>query len=106
MIWRKPTGSASLLFSPRPDGCAEELRCDFESLHTCYFTQDFLTDDMDWVLGSGRTPSVGTGPSNDHTYGNSSGKTTGRRGEGSLRNGHTGFEVRFDWFSNTIRLVG
>ena len=63
--------------------CAEEVRCDFESLHVCYFTQD-RTDDMDWVLGSGSTPSYETGPSFDHTYGNSSGGFSFKNHDGYL----------------------
>ncbi|XP_038074031.1 MAM and LDL-receptor class A domain-containing protein 1-like isoform X2 [Patiria miniata] len=51
---------------------SEEVTCDFETLHICFFTQD-RTDDMDWVVHNGATPSYGTGPKNDHTYGNSTG---------------------------------
>ncbi|XP_072039248.1 MAM and LDL-receptor class A domain-containing protein 2-like [Amphiura filiformis] len=36
------------------------------------FVQD-ETDDMDWLLWSSSTPTLDTGPSFDHTYGNSSG---------------------------------
>jgi hypothetical protein len=32
-------------------------------------------DNFDWVRGSGRTTSSGTGPSTDHTTNNSTGKT-------------------------------
>ena len=42
----------------------DELKCDFEYLEICHFTQD-RTDDMDWIIGNGDTASFGTGPSND-----------------------------------------
>ncbi|XP_033751996.1 MAM and LDL-receptor class A domain-containing protein 1-like [Pecten maximus] len=46
--------------------------CNFESATICGFQQSH-TDQFDWTRGSGSTNSVGTGPSNDHTYGTSRG---------------------------------
>ncbi|CAH1242850.1 MDGA1 [Branchiostoma lanceolatum] len=45
--------------------------CDFET-DRCQYTQD-TADDFDWTRDSGGTPSLFTGPSDDHTTGNSSG---------------------------------
>ncbi|XP_071956933.1 MAM and LDL-receptor class A domain-containing protein 1-like [Antedon mediterranea] len=46
--------------------CPATERCDFEN-GDCGYTQD-STDDFDWTLHSGGTPSQGTGPATDHTY--------------------------------------
>ena len=40
--------------------------CDFEN-GDCDYTQD-PTDDFDWKLQQGGTPTQGTGPATDHTY--------------------------------------
>ncbi|PIK45149.1 hypothetical protein BSL78_17989 [Apostichopus japonicus] len=45
--------------------------CDFE-VNLCYWNQD-NTDDQNWTRFSGSTSSTGTGPSYDHTLGNSAG---------------------------------
>ncbi|XP_033122124.1 MAM and LDL-receptor class A domain-containing protein 1-like [Anneissia japonica] len=45
-----------------------QTQCDFEDPYICYFVQD-QTDDFDWIRTSGSTPTFGTGPENDHTYG-------------------------------------
>lgn len=42
------------------------LDCDFDSMTTCYWTND-TTGDFQWSLNSGDTSSWGTGPSVDHT---------------------------------------
>ncbi|XP_067661222.1 uncharacterized protein [Haliotis asinina] len=47
-----------------------EYDCDFES--SCSW-EDETTDVMDWILYKGSTPSMGTGPSNDHTLENANG---------------------------------
>lgn len=48
--------------------------CDFET-DLCGWSQISNTvDDFDWTLGGGKTQSTGTGPSTDHTRGNSVGK--------------------------------
>ena len=39
----------------------------------CKWTQS-SSDDFDWTIGSGNTPSVRTGPKADHTLNTSSGK--------------------------------
>ncbi|XP_069102235.1 MAM domain-containing protein 2-like [Argopecten irradians] len=41
--------------------------CDFEK-DTCSWVQD-TTDNFDWTLNSGSTPSLDTGPNGDHTTG-------------------------------------
>ncbi|XP_065054237.1 MAM and LDL-receptor class A domain-containing protein 2-like [Rhopilema esculentum] len=46
------------------------LNCTFEN--NCSWTQD-TNDDFDWTRHKGKTPSAGTGPTTDHTYGNASG---------------------------------
>ena len=46
--------------------------CDFEN-GMCGYTQD-KTEQFDWKLHKGHTPSYGTGPSHDHTYQTSAGK--------------------------------
>lgn len=48
--------------------------CTFEG-GICQWTQDKSEDDFDWQLTSGGTTSYLTGPSSDHTFGNSSGKS-------------------------------
>lgn len=45
--------------------------CDFES--TCSWTNAQTGDQFDWLQGKGGTTSRLTGPSNDHTLGNSAG---------------------------------
>ncbi|XP_033123978.1 MAM and LDL-receptor class A domain-containing protein 1-like [Anneissia japonica] len=45
-----------------------QSKCDFEDPYICYFDQDEL-DDFDWIRTSGSTPTSGTGPGYDHTYG-------------------------------------
>ncbi|XP_046571399.1 MAM and LDL-receptor class A domain-containing protein 1-like [Haliotis rubra] len=47
-------------------------KCDFEAKAICGYTQD-KTDKFDWTWTSHTTSSYGTGPSNDHTYGTTSG---------------------------------
>ncbi|XP_013421067.1 deleted in malignant brain tumors 1 protein isoform X2 [Lingula anatina] len=49
----------------------EIIECSFEG-GLCNFTQE-ATDDADWVLHTGATPTSGTGPSSDHTLQNSQG---------------------------------
>ena len=48
--------------------------CDFEN-GDCGYTQD-PTEDFDWVLQQGGTPSQGTGPATDHTYYTAYGKNS------------------------------
>ena len=49
--------------------------CNFE-LDLCSWSNVHGSgDNFDWVRGSGRTTSSGTGPSTDHTTNNSTGKT-------------------------------
>ncbi|XP_033095896.1 MAM and LDL-receptor class A domain-containing protein 1-like [Anneissia japonica] len=49
-----------------------QTKCDFEDPYICYFEQDEY-DDFDWKRTSGSTPTSGTGPKYDHTYGTSQG---------------------------------
>eukprot|EP00795_Rhopilema_esculentum_P012712 gene12712-3431_t len=48
-----------------PGVCPTPTECDWEH-GLCGFTQD-STDDFDWTRQKGSTPSIGTGPSVDHT---------------------------------------
>ena len=44
-------------------------KCDFESSPIlCKYTQE-KSDTLDWIIQRGTTPSVDTGPTNDHTLG-------------------------------------
>ncbi|BFZ04222.1 hypothetical protein BsWGS_07261 [Bradybaena similaris] len=52
--------------------CAGKGNCDFQ-MDTCSWS-NIHNDSMDWLSHSGQTPSDETGPLNDHTYGNLSGK--------------------------------
>lgn len=50
--------------------------CDFEDSEfgpLCTFYQELIEDDFDWTWHSGETPTLGTGPLNDHTIGNITG---------------------------------
>ena len=49
--------------------CNQPAYCDFEKDDWCTWTNSDKEDVFDWLLGSGSTPSVYTGPSNDHTTG-------------------------------------
>ena len=58
-------------FSALPDGCDFE-GSDFGPL--CGFYQEDETDDFDWTLNFGETPSLDTGPLVDNTFKNETGK--------------------------------
>ena len=47
---------------------------DFEDGLYSWTNDQSPDDDFDWIIGSGGTPSYGTGPSMDHTLGTDSGK--------------------------------
>lgn len=49
--------------------------CTFEDRTYCGYVQD-TRDDFQWTWKSSRTTSTGTGPTNDHTYGTTSGMYT------------------------------
>ena len=49
--------------------CNQPAYCDFEKDDWCTWTNSDKEDVFDWLLGSGSTSSVYTGPSNDHTTG-------------------------------------
>ncbi|MEO0473643.1 MAG: S8 family serine peptidase, partial [Bacteroidota bacterium] len=57
--------------------CGTEVNCGGEN---CSLANDWinltngLTDDIDWRVHNGRTPSLNTGPTNDHQPGNDQGK--------------------------------
>lgn len=48
--------------------CQAYSRCDFEN-GLCNWKQDSISDNFDWTRQSGPTPSFGTGPGRDHTFG-------------------------------------
>ncbi|KAK7473655.1 hypothetical protein BaRGS_00035133, partial [Batillaria attramentaria] len=52
--------------------CANPGNCNFDK-DFCAFTNTQDSDDFDWVRKTGSTASSGTGPSADHTHGNSQG---------------------------------
>lgn len=47
--------------------------CDFEEFMLCEYAQ-IKNDDFDWMRGRGTTKTKGTGPSIDHTKGDTTGK--------------------------------
>ncbi|XP_071851180.1 MAM and LDL-receptor class A domain-containing protein 1-like isoform X5 [Apostichopus japonicus] len=55
--------------------CYAPGACSFEDLNLCTWqnVEEEEADDFDWIVKSGRTPTPGTGPSEDHTLGSSSG---------------------------------
>jgi hypothetical protein len=44
----------------------DNFTCTFEDPNSCRWTED-LSDDFDWTRNQGYTPSIGTGPTTDHT---------------------------------------
>jgi hypothetical protein len=53
---------------------SDPLSCDFEDGVLCQYTQD-TTDNFDWTRQQRNTASVGSGPTNDHTYGTAQGRS-------------------------------
>ena len=53
--------------------CPDPGNCDFER-DLCGYTNRQNIDNFDWMLGSGKTASVYTGPKTDHTLGDANGK--------------------------------
>lgn len=49
------------------------VTCDFESENICGYIQETKSN-YNWTKQKGHTPSTGTGPATDHTYGTMSGK--------------------------------
>lgn len=70
------------LFSKRDLLCLNQIlfvvfflaSCDFEESDTCTWLND-VGDQFDWIVWQGHTHSNNTGPTNDFTFGNSSGKS-------------------------------
>ena len=60
-------------FKIRDGACPNPGDCDFEDGDTCSWTNS-QTDDFDWIVGRGGTPSFLTGPRIDHTTGTGAGK--------------------------------
>ena len=52
------------------------VECTFEETNPplCGWVNVRGRDRIDWNRATGRTASIGTGPTNDHTYGNSKGR--------------------------------
>lgn len=81
--------------------------CDFESQSFCTWNQvsnKFNTsgyDDFDWVLGSGSTPSYGTGPTVDHTKGTALGKKNKNNTRPNSAHSLNYFHHKSDWFTKT-----
>lgn len=53
--------------------CLGLADCSFEDANTCSWTQS-KSDNFDWLVNSGTTGSVNTGPRADHTLGTPSGQ--------------------------------
>ncbi|XP_078334103.1 MAM and LDL-receptor class A domain-containing protein 1-like [Crassostrea virginica] len=56
----------------QPGRCGDPGSCNFDGRNFCTW-QNLKTDDFDWSVHGGGTPSTGTGPSSDHTLQNSKG---------------------------------
>jgi len=54
--------------------CTPKGDCDFEDKNGCGYEND-LTNDVDWLVYSGSTPSYNTGPTMDHTTGLTTGNS-------------------------------
>lgn len=59
-------------YSVTPGACGVRGNCNFDQ-GFCTWTNDHAYDSFDWTLGHGSTASSSTGPTNDHTQGNSKG---------------------------------
>ena len=53
--------------------CPRAMYCDFEDTTLCGWSNR-RGDQFDWTRGNQGTPSLGTGPSTDHTTGTSQGE--------------------------------
>lgn len=60
-------------YSVTPGACGVKGNCNFDQ-GFCTWTNDHAYDSFDWALGHGSTASSNTGPTNDHTQGNSKGE--------------------------------
>jgi hypothetical protein len=71
IVGAKPTGDLAIDDVLNHEGeCPGSEMCTFEvDLCTWLNGQNGVVDDFDWLRNSGSTPSIGTGPSVDHTYG-------------------------------------
>ena len=56
-----------------PTSCLGLADCDFEDGSTCSWAQS-MADNFDWLVNSGTTGSVNTGPPADHTLATASGQ--------------------------------
>ena len=59
-------------YTQTPGSCGVRGNCNFDK-GFCTWTNDHAYDRFDWTLGHGSTVSTNTGPTNDHTQGNSNG---------------------------------
>ncbi|CAF4840990.1 unnamed protein product, partial [Rotaria sp. Silwood1] len=75
IVGPKPTGNMAIDDILNIEGeCSGSEVCTFEEdLCNWINGQNGLVDDFDWLRNSGSTPTVGTGPSIDHTLGTSNG---------------------------------
>ena len=71
-----------LFVTALPTGCDFESRDQFGPL--CGFYQEDESDDFDWTLNAGETPSLDTGPIADHTFKNNTGKNGVFKVHGSI----------------------
>ncbi|XP_052285659.1 MAM and LDL-receptor class A domain-containing protein 1-like isoform X1 [Dreissena polymorpha] len=54
--------------------CPDQITCTFDAPLNCTWHNVDLFDNMDWIVFNGSTNTDDTGPSSDHTFGNSTGK--------------------------------
>lgn len=54
--------------------CPSYGDCNFENDDLCLWESDITTAKLQWVVNNGETPTFGTGPTIDHTFGTSKGK--------------------------------
>ncbi|KAH3879953.1 hypothetical protein DPMN_003864, partial [Dreissena polymorpha] len=54
--------------------CPDQITCTFDAPLNCSWHNVDLFDNMDWIVFNGSTNTDDTGPSSDHTFGNSTGR--------------------------------
>ncbi|CAF0741650.1 unnamed protein product, partial [Brachionus calyciflorus] len=76
-IWFEATAEGSIALDDIEinDGpCPNYGDCNFENEDLCLWESDTEKAKLQWIVNSGATPTFGTGPSTDHTFGTSKGR--------------------------------